>query len=76
MKTTVEALRWALSVIETERVHVSFNVDAQKKFTRAKEILVLSEFVESDVAPDYSKDGGFDTLIDTTPAAYAVPEQQ
>lgn len=76
MKTTAEALRWALGVIEAERVHASFNVDAQKKFARAKEILALSEFVESDVAPDYSKDGGFDILTYTTPAAYAMPEQR
>lgn len=70
MKTTADALRWVIGIIEDERVNVSFGVDAKKKFARAKEILALAEFVESDESPDYSKDGGFEALLDTTPAAY------
>lgn len=78
MRTTTDALKWALEVIANANKLdwvVVFDKDAfNRTFTRAKEILALSEFVESDVAPDYSKDGGFEYLIDTTPAAYAMPE--
>lgn len=70
MKTTADALRWAIKVIENERVNVSFGVAMQKEFAEVKEILARAEFAESDIAPDYTVDGGFECLIDTTPASY------
>lgn len=59
MKTTADALRWAISVIENERVNVSFGVAMQKKFAEVKEILARAEFAESDESPNYTVDGGF-----------------
>lgn len=59
MKTTADALRWAIKVIENERVNAAFGVAMQKEFAEVKRILAVAEFVESDEAPNYTVDGGF-----------------